>query len=78
MLPGIGRATAIALVRARWNVAIVARRMDKLRETADLCGDAPKIHVFEGDVTDENSVSELFRSTVERFGKAHIQCGMLF
>ena len=65
---GIGRATAIALAQAEWSVTIVARRADKLRETAELCGDAANVYAFEGDVTNEDNVAALFRMTVEGFG----------
>ena len=66
---GIGRATAIALAQAGWSLTIVARRADKLRETAELCGDAAHlVYAFEGDVTNEDNVAALFRVTVERFG----------
>ena len=69
---GIGRATAIALAQAGWSVAIVARRVDKLRETSELCGgDSSKVYVFEGDVTQEDDVTRLFRTTVEHFGTSY-------
>ena len=71
---GIGRATAIALAQVGWSVTIVARRADKLRETAELCGDAAKVYAFEGDVTNEDNVAALFRMTVERFGTRIFPC----
>ncbi|CAL1713513.1 unnamed protein product [Somion occarium] len=66
---GIGRATAIALSQAGWSIVLFARRMDQLRETRDLCADPSRSLCFEGDVTDEKSVQELFRFTINNLGR---------
>ncbi|MET7527607.1 SDR family NAD(P)-dependent oxidoreductase [Streptomyces sp900116325] len=63
---GIGRATALALSKAGAQVAVGARRADRLKDVAQ---DAPgEILVVELDVTDEQSVQEAVAATVERFG----------
>lgn len=57
---GIGRALALRLAREGWVVAISARRMELLQETAGLAKDS--IHAFPLDVTDTAAV----RVTAER------------
>ncbi|KAK7061212.1 hypothetical protein R3P38DRAFT_2828154 [Favolaschia claudopus] len=71
---GIGRASAIALSKAGWNVVLTARRADALRETASLCdSESPeKCLVLPGDVTDEEFVKKLFGETVSRFGRVDL------
>lgn len=64
---GIGRATAIALSHAGWNVALAGRRDDALSETAQLCtGDALALAT---DVTQPDDVAQLFNAAAERFGR---------
>ncbi|KAJ7067819.1 short-chain dehydrogenase/reductase SDR [Mycena amicta] len=66
---GIGRESAVALVKAGWNVVITARRADALAETKALCGGSDEqILVLPGDVTDEDFVKRLFEET-KRFGR---------
>ena len=69
ILTGIGRDTAIALSKAGWSIVLFARRLDQLRETRDLCDDPSRCLYFEGDVTSESSVQELFRFTLSKLGK---------
>lgn len=67
---GIGRATALCLARAGWNVVISARNGDKLAEaqrciTAQLASAATgpatnKIETFQGDMTVEKDVEAMF------------------
>ncbi|KAF7422936.1 hypothetical protein PC9H_011100 [Pleurotus ostreatus] len=64
---GIGKASAIALAQAGWNVVITARRIDALLQTAEQCDQ--RALVVAGDVTDEKFVQELFAQAVEQFGK---------
>ncbi|KAF9454813.1 NAD(P)-binding protein [Macrolepiota fuliginosa MF-IS2] len=65
---GIGRATAIALSKANWNVVLIARRVDQLRETESLCSGQGKL-VLSGDITDEEFVKRSFRDTLSTFGR---------
>jgi len=73
---GIGRATAIALYKAGWNVVLTARRQAELEETSQLCaqasssaGSTSQSLVVAGDVTQESFVKELFVKAVDRFGR---------
>lgn len=62
---GIGLASAQGLVRAGWTVAICGRRADLVAELAER-------HGFMGqvcDVTDPDSVAQMFASITERFGR---------
>lgn len=63
---GVGRATAIALGRLGWTVALGARRVDRLEEVAfevRSAGGTPHVHTL--DVTDDASVDAFF-DAVER------------
>jgi NADP-dependent 3-hydroxy acid dehydrogenase YdfG len=63
---GIGRAIAVALGALQWTVAIGARRVDQLEETAELvrgAGGAPIVHPL--DVTDAASVDAFVASAGE-------------
>lgn len=58
---GIGQAIAVSLGGLEWRVAVGARRLDRLAETADAIADAggtPFAHAL--DVTDEQSVERFF------------------
>jgi NAD(P)-dependent dehydrogenase (short-subunit alcohol dehydrogenase family) len=64
---GVGRAVALALVDAGWRVVIAGRRQPAL---AAACAERP--HALYGiatDVSDEQSVRQLFDQTVMQFGR---------
>lgn len=63
---GIGAATARAAAAAGWNVALLARSGDKLRDLASEIGDAAL--AIEGDVTELASLEAAVAKTIERFG----------
>ena len=63
---GIGRATAMAFVKAGWSVALVGRRADALAETARLAGGGL---VVAGDVTKADQVDAMFAEAVAKFGR---------
>lgn len=65
---GIGRASAAALAKEGWAVALAGRRQDALEETAKLCGSA-KTLVVPTDVGDPASVKALFAKVKEAFGR---------
>ncbi|KZW01522.1 NAD(P)-binding protein [Exidia glandulosa HHB12029] len=67
---GIGRACAVALSKAGWKVALAARRQQQLEETQALC-DGETITVA-GDIADEAYVGELFKKTVDAFGRVDL------
>jgi NAD(P)-dependent dehydrogenase (short-subunit alcohol dehydrogenase family) len=70
---GLGRAMALALAGAGARLALVARNLDQLKETAAA---ARKLgtgaEVFPGDVTDEQQVRRLEKAVIEKFGKVQI------
>jgi len=67
---GIGRATALALLRAGYSVVLAGRRAEALAETAALAGDhAARAIAVPTDVTDPVSVRELFERTKVEFGR---------
>jgi NAD(P)-dependent dehydrogenase (short-subunit alcohol dehydrogenase family) len=66
---GIGRAVAIALGQAGFEVVLVGRRDDALRATADGRG---SMHPVPADVTRPKEVEQVFRSTQERFGRLDV------
>ncbi len=70
---GLGKAMALALSGAGAQVALVARDLRKLSETAAeiaLAGGQAK--PFQADVGDEQQVAQLERSVLAEYGKVHI------
>jgi len=67
---GVGRASTLALLEAGWRVVIAGRRAERLDETVALAGGAgDRVLAVVADVSDLEAVAELFRKTVERFGR---------
>ena len=67
---GIGRATAIALLKAGYNVALAGRREDALRGSITEAGDAGgRGMAVPTDVTDPDSVANLFAKTTDAFAR---------
>jgi NAD(P)-dependent dehydrogenase (short-subunit alcohol dehydrogenase family) len=64
---GIGKAVALALAKAGYNVALAGRRREPLEATAADAGGA--IIAVPTDVSDPRSVAALFAATKERFGR---------
>lgn len=62
---GIGAATAYKFLQEGWNVALLARRLDKLEEVANGHKNAVSIVC---DVTDEESVKNSFVEASDHFG----------
>jgi NADP-dependent 3-hydroxy acid dehydrogenase YdfG len=65
---GIGEATAVALAEAGAQVAVAARRRDRLESLADRVG-RDRVLVLETDVTDEAEARAMVDQTVARFGR---------
>ncbi len=61
---GIGAATAEKFLAKGWNVALLARRLDKLQALAEGHENA---HAIACDVTDENSVITAFKQATDHF-----------
>jgi NAD(P)-dependent dehydrogenase (short-subunit alcohol dehydrogenase family) len=67
---GIGRATALALLRDGYSVALAGRRHDALEQTKSAAGaDGARAFVVPTDLTDANSVAALFSATKQAFGR---------
>jgi NAD(P)-dependent dehydrogenase (short-subunit alcohol dehydrogenase family) len=67
---GIGRATALALLKETYSVVLTGRRRQALEETAALAGaDAVRSLVVPSDVTDPEHVNSLFAATHAAFGR---------
>jgi NAD(P)-dependent dehydrogenase (short-subunit alcohol dehydrogenase family) len=70
---GIGRATAVALLREGYSVALAGRRADALAGTVALAGEArSRALIVPTDVTDPASVSALFGKTQAAFGRVDL------
>jgi len=65
---GIGEATAVALAAEGAQVAVAARRRDRLEALADRIG-RDQVLVLETDVTDEAQARDMVDQTVSRFGR---------
>lgn len=67
---GVGRATALALLREGYSVAIAGRRQASLDQTLALAGSAKsRALAVATDVTDPDSVRSLFEKTKAAFGR---------
>jgi NADP-dependent 3-hydroxy acid dehydrogenase YdfG len=68
---GVGRATAIALATAGWDVALIARRADALQKTIDLAPpDArARMHAHPCDIADKSAVESIAGAFLQRFGR---------
>ena len=67
---GVGKAAALALLGAGWNVAVAGRRREPLEEVAAQAGG--RAIAVPTDVTDPSSVEALFAATVEAFGRVDL------
>jgi NAD(P)-dependent dehydrogenase (short-subunit alcohol dehydrogenase family) len=67
---GIGRASAIALLKAGYAVALAGRRADALQETMKQAGaDGARALAVPTDVTSPDSVQALFGKVTEKWGR---------
>jgi NAD(P)-dependent dehydrogenase (short-subunit alcohol dehydrogenase family) len=71
---GIGRAVAVAFLKAGYVVALCGRRVEALEQTADMAGIGSNglRWVIPTDVTDPDSVSRLFAAVNEKFGRLDV------
>ena len=65
---GVGKATALALAKAGWTIALAGRRKDHLDASAEAASPAKSLAVAT-DVTDPASVASLFRVIDQSFGR---------
>lgn len=68
---GIGRASALNLLKTGWSVALVGRRADALEETAGMATTG-KTLVVPTDVTDPAQVDALFAKVKSTFGRLDV------
>jgi len=66
---GIGRACALALMKAGFTVVLTGRRADKLEETAAAGKGLGDSLVVAADMTDPGSIAALFAKTLNVFGR---------
>jgi len=76
---GIGKATAVALFADGWNVVFAGRRMERLEQAVEEANEArkharedaptPRAIAVQTDVTNQDSVRNLFGRTRETFGR---------
>src|SRR5262245_49181357 len=69
---GIGRASAIALLRDGWSVTVAGRRTDALEATVKLAPTGSRVLSVPTDVTNEDSVRALFEQTIAKFGRVDL------
>jgi NAD(P)-dependent dehydrogenase (short-subunit alcohol dehydrogenase family) len=69
---GIGKASALALLRDGYRVALAGRRRERLEETAGESGAGERALVVPADVSDPGSVRALFAATVAAFGRLDV------
>ena len=69
---GIGRAAALALLRAGWRVAVAGRRADALQETLQMADAPDRGLAVPTDVADPASVQALFDRTVAAWGRVDL------
>jgi NAD(P)-dependent dehydrogenase (short-subunit alcohol dehydrogenase family) len=65
---GIGRASALALCKDGWSVALLGRRKDALEETASLATGGSTMPI-PTDVSDPDQVVAAFAAVKEKFGR---------
>ena len=66
---GIGKSTALALLKNGYQVVLVGRRPEPLQQVAQQSGAADRTLVVPTDVADPKAVTELFAKTKEKFGR---------
>jgi NAD(P)-dependent dehydrogenase (short-subunit alcohol dehydrogenase family) len=66
---GIGKATALALLKEGYAVALAGRREEALAQTASESGAGDRALAIPADVTNPDSVKTLFAKTKETFGR---------
>ena len=70
---GIGRESALALLRAGYAVALAGRRAERLEETVQAAGEAgSRALAVPTDVADADSIRALFAKTQEAFGRLDV------
>lgn len=66
---GVGKAAALALLADGWRVALAGRRAEPLREVIEASGAADRAWAVQADVSDADSVKNLFGTVVRAAGR---------
>ena len=66
---GIGKSTAVALLKAGYQVVLAGRRAEPLQQVATDSGAGNRVLAVPTDVADSKAVTELFAKTKEKFGR---------
>jgi NAD(P)-dependent dehydrogenase (short-subunit alcohol dehydrogenase family) len=69
---GIGKAVALALLADGWKVALAGRRIEPLEAVAAASGRPDRALIVSTDVSDPESVRNLFEKTVETCGRVDL------
>ena len=70
---GVGRATAVALARLGWSIALVGRREDALLETAGLAGEhGARVLVYPCDIGNADAVAAMAARVISDFGEIEV------
>jgi len=70
---GVGQATALALARQGWRVALVGRRIEALQETVKLAGElAGRLLVCPCDIGDSTAVEAMGRRVLTEFSSVEV------
>lgn len=66
---GIGRSVAMALLKEGYSVTLAGRREEALQETAGYAPDRSHLLLVPSDISQPDSVKQLFAATKEKFGR---------
>jgi NAD(P)-dependent dehydrogenase (short-subunit alcohol dehydrogenase family) len=70
---GVGQATALALAKQGWQVAILGRRADALQETIKQAGaDGAKITAFPCDIGKSDAVEQMAKQVLAKLGTVQV------
>lgn len=69
---GVGKAAALALLADGYAVALAGRRREPLQDVAAASAAADRVLVHPTDVSDPDSVRQLFDATVQAFGRVDV------
>ncbi len=69
---GIGKQTALALLRESYSVALAGRRIERLEAVAEESGAGPRVLAAQTDVSNPESVAGLFEQTAQAFGRVDL------
>ena len=69
---GIGKQSALALLRASYSVVLAGRRFERLEAVAEESGAGARVLAVQTDVSNPESVAGLFEQTAQAFGRVDL------